>query len=107
MSCVKDGFKHFASIEPPVKDNQSGRDLGANPLENRPTVVPMGLWAYQVHPHRKQNRLCDGGTKQSQRAKLMTPVKLRLIAVALLVAMISEEMESKLLLPGLYRRVSS
>ena len=103
MSCAKDGFKHFPSIESPVKDNQSRRDLGANPLQYRPTVVPMGLGTYQVHPHRKQNRLCHGGTKQPQRAKLMTEVKLRLIGVALLVAMISEEMESKLLLPGLYR----
>ncbi len=33
----------------------------------------------------------------------MTEVKLRLIGAALLVAMISEEMESKLLVPGLYR----
>ena len=93
MSCVKDGFKHFPSIEPPVKDNQSGRDLGANPLENRPTVVPMGLWTYQTG-----NRIVSvtGCTKQPQ-AKLMTEV--RLIGVALLVP---EEMESKLLLPGLY-----
>ena len=103
MSCLKDGFKHFPSIESPVKDNQSRRGLGENPLQNRPTIVPMGLWTYQVHPHRKQNRLCHGGTKQPQRSKLMTEVKLRLIGVALLVAMISEEMESKLLVAGFYR----
>ena len=98
MSCAKDASNTFRLLNPRL----ISPDLGANPLQYRPTVV-MGLGTYQVHPHRKQNRLCHGGTKQPQRPKLMTEVKLRLIGVALLVAMISEEMESKLLLPGLYR----
>ena len=42
----------------------------------------MGLWTYQVHPHRKQKNV---------KRETVNEVKLRLIGVALLVAMISED----------------
>ena len=103
MSRFQHTLKYFPPIEATVKENESPRDLTANPLRNRIAVILMGLRTHQFHLNGKQNRLCRSGAKQPQCAKLMTKVKLRLIGITFSVAMISEKVESELLISGLYR----
>ena len=89
--------KHFLPIEPPVKDNQTGRDLIIR------FSIDSRCPACQLHKDRKQYRRLDSCAKQPQCTKLMTMVKLRLIRVACVITMIFEKMESKLSTPRLYR----
>ena len=53
MPGFKHTLKHFAPIEPPVKDNQSTGNVRAYPLQNSVAAILLCL-AYQVHPNGKQ-----------------------------------------------------